>query len=107
MLMIPVKLEDMQSEQDLSHLSKQELNCFVCGKIIVGYEITHSNQGEKTSVCQQNKHTGMIQLQAAEMPAAFRSGKMQRFAHTVRKQKLHLQALLPDNPQSQNMSQAE
>lgn len=49
----------------------------------------------------------MIQLQAAELPAAFRSGKMQGFAHTARKQKLHLQALLPDNPQSQNMSQAE
>lgn len=28
--MIPVKLKDTQSEQDLSHLSKQELNCFVC-----------------------------------------------------------------------------
>lgn len=47
MLVTPVKSEDTQSEQDLSHLSKQGLNCFVCGKIILGHEITHSNQGEK------------------------------------------------------------
>lgn len=49
----------------------------------------------------------MIQLQAAELPAALSSGGMQGFARTVRKQKLYLQALLPDNPQSQNMSQVE
>lgn len=49
----------------------------------------------------------MIQLQAAELAAAFRSSEIQCFAHTARKQKLHLQALLPDNPQSQNVSQVE
>lgn len=49
----------------------------------------------------------MIQLQTAELPTGLRSGGMQGFARTVRKQKLHLQALLPDNPQSQNKSQVE
>lgn len=49
----------------------------------------------------------MIQLQTAELPTGLRSGGMQGFARTVRKQKLHLEALLPDNPQSQNKSQVE
>ena len=49
----------------------------------------------------------MIQLQNAEWSTAFKSGGMQVFALTVRKQKQHLQASLLDNTQTQNKSQVK